>query len=128
MNGIIPPFRINGAVRDGEGRVARAINFTPDLGAPDGAGAIPSVSNVVITISRHDLLPIQDSDVSIIQNLTQLDSTGFILTVWFNVPVGLPYYPGSSSIVYIVTFDVQQTVSGQGYIRDGLLTASTLLG
>jgi hypothetical protein len=127
-SGVIPPFQIVGAARDGEGRIARIINFTPDLGAPDGPGNIPSVADVTITISRQDLVPIQDNDISVLPSLTQLDPTGYILLVWFNVPIGLPYYPGSTTITYVVTFNIQQTASGQGYERDGLLVASSLLG
>jgi hypothetical protein len=127
-SGIIPPFQIVGAARDGEGHIARLINFTPDLGAPDGPGNIPSLSDVTITISRQDLVPIQANDISVLPLLTQLDPTGYILQVWFNVPSGLPYFTGLTSITYVVTFNIQTTASGQGYKRDGLLVASSLLG
>lgn len=123
-----PPFPIVGAVRDGELQVARTINWTPDLGATDGPGRIPSLSDLTVTIARQDGIAITASDVSLLPGQFSLDSTGYLLTVWFNVPVGLPFAAGATQIVYVVTFDVQTTSGGQGFVRDGLLTAAQRLG
>lgn len=123
-----PPFSINGPVRDGEGEVARTIIWTPDLGASDGAGRIPSLADVTVSIARQDGLAITANDVSLLPGLFSLDSTGLQLTVWFQVPAGLPYAGGSSQIAYVVTFSVQPTASGQGFKRDGILIAAATLG
>lgn len=123
-----PPFSIVGPVRDGELQVARTINWTPDLGASDGPGRIPALSDLTVTIARQDDMATTASDVALLPNLFSLDATGFYLTVWFNVPVGLPFVSGSQTITYVVTFDVQQTAGSQGFKRDGLLTAVAKLG
>lgn len=123
-----PPFAIVGPVRDGEGSVARTINFTPDLGASDGPGRIPSLADVTVTITRQDGQAIGASDVSLIPAQFGLDATGMLLTLWFEVPPDLPYTTGASQIVYVVTITVVPTASGQDFRRDGLLTAVALLG
>jgi hypothetical protein len=125
---VIPPFVIQGPVRDGEGNVARTINFTDDLGASDGPGKIPALSDVTVTIARQDGQAIGANDVSLIPAKFTLDPTGLLLTVWFNVPAGLPYAVRMTQIVYVVTFQVNPTQGNQGYKRDGLLYASQLLG
>lgn len=123
-----PPVSLNGPVRDGEGDVARTINTQPDLGASDGPGKITSLSTVTVTIARQDGSATTASDVSLLPGQFSLDSTGYLLTIWFSVPAGLPFTAGASTIAYIVTVEVDPTSGGQGWKRDFLLTASALLG
>jgi hypothetical protein len=123
-----PPFPIQGPVRDGEGDVARTINWSLDLGAPDGPGNIPSLSSVTVTLARVDGQALVENDVSLIPGSFSIDSTGLLLTVWFNVPANLPYATGYYSITYLVTFVVNPTSGDQGFKRDGYLTAVATLG
>lgn len=128
-----PPFPIVGPVRDGEAvapaaPVLRTINTQPDLGQTDGPGNITSLSAVTVTIARQDGQTISNSDVSLVPSHFSLDATGYLLTLAFQVPAGLPYAPGASSIVYVVTIYVYPTSGGQPWKRDGLLTAVPVLG
>lgn len=128
-----PPVPINQPVRDDEAPapgppVYRTLDLKPALGATGGPGNITSLDTVTVTIARQDGTAITSADVSLVPANFSVDATGFLLTVAFQVPSGLPYAVGASTIIYTVTVWVDPAGNGWPWKRDFLLTAAALLG